>query len=82
MIVQSTGEDWIDTKISLSTAVPSVGGNVPELETVNVKIREPIVYEHRAKYLYTINNRYSLFLCLFYTNFIRRQFYFSSHFIY
>lgn len=51
MIVQSTGEDWIDTKISLSTAEPSVGGNVPELETVNVKVREPVVYDHRPRYL-------------------------------
>lgn len=56
MIVQSTGEDWIDTKISLSTAEPSVGGNVPELETVNVKVREPVVYEHRPRYLFTHTN--------------------------
>ena len=39
MITQSTGEDWNDTKIILSTAVPSIGGNVPELETLNVRIK-------------------------------------------
>lgn len=39
MIRQSTGEDWADTKISLSTAMPSVGGNVPELNTENVGIK-------------------------------------------
>ena len=44
MISQSTGEDWVDTKLSLSTAVPSVGGNVPELETVNMRIYEPYKY--------------------------------------
>jgi uncharacterized protein (TIGR02231 family) len=36
VITQSTGEIWLDTKLSLSTAVPSVGGNVPELGTQNV----------------------------------------------
>lgn len=44
MITQSTGEDWNDTKISLSTAVPSIGGNVPELETQNVRIKPKEVY--------------------------------------
>lgn len=53
MITQTTGEDWVDTKISLSTAVPSVGGNVPELDTVNVRVKEPVHVEHRgAKYLF------------------------------
>lgn len=39
MITQSTGEDWNDVKISLSTAMPAVGGNVPELGTQNVAIK-------------------------------------------
>jgi hypothetical protein len=42
VITQSTGEDWNDTKLSLSTAVPSVGGNVPELTTQNVSVRRAI----------------------------------------
>lgn len=39
MIIQSTGEDWNETKLSLSTATPSIGGNVPELGTTNVRIK-------------------------------------------
>ena len=31
LIKQSTGEDWISAKLSLSTANPSIGGSVPEL---------------------------------------------------
>ncbi|RNA31763.1 hypothetical protein BpHYR1_033780, partial [Brachionus plicatilis] len=34
-----TGEDWNDTKVSLSTTVPSIGGNVPDLPTQYVRIR-------------------------------------------
>ena len=41
MITQTTGEDWNDTKLSLSTAVPSVGGEVPELDITNVRIKVP-----------------------------------------
>ncbi|CAH1799373.1 unnamed protein product [Owenia fusiformis] len=33
LIQQASGEDWEDAKISLSTAMPSVGGQVPELGT-------------------------------------------------
>jgi len=44
MISQSTSEDWNDTQISLSTAVPSIGGNVPELETLNVRVKPKLVY--------------------------------------
>ena len=40
MIKQSTGEDWNDTKISLSTAVPSIGGNIPELGTQNLRFKQ------------------------------------------
>ena len=32
MIRQSTGEDWENAKISLSTALPSIGGSPPALE--------------------------------------------------
>ena len=33
LIQQSTGESWEDTKLYLSTAMPSVGGTVPDLGT-------------------------------------------------
>ena len=39
LIKQLTGEDWNETRISLSTAAPSIGGIVPELLTQNVKIK-------------------------------------------
>lgn len=31
MIQQSTGEDWNNAKVALSTAMPSIGGQAPEL---------------------------------------------------
>ncbi|CAF1033344.1 unnamed protein product [Brachionus calyciflorus] len=39
LISQTTGEDWKDTKMYLSTAVPSIDGNVPVLGTQSVKFR-------------------------------------------
>jgi len=48
MIQQATGEDWNDTKISLSTAVPSIGGNIPELGTQNVRIKQHIKHFYAA----------------------------------
>ncbi|XP_065057197.1 protein F37C4.5-like isoform X2 [Rhopilema esculentum] len=36
VIKQTTGEDWPDAKLSLSTALPSVGGAPPELETLHI----------------------------------------------
>jgi hypothetical protein len=47
MIRQTTGEDWTDSKISLSTAVPSAGGNVPELNTENARIKPKILIQPR-----------------------------------
>jgi len=41
--LQSTGEDWNETSLSLSTAVPAIGGNVPELATQTVRIYQPPV---------------------------------------
>eukprot|EP00118_Oscarella_pearsei_P000562 m.5253 g.5253 ORF g.5253 m.5253 type:complete len:601 (+) comp12617_c0_seq1:69-1871(+) len=38
VIEQSTGEDWKDAKLSLSTAMPSVGGSAPELATRHLRI--------------------------------------------
>ena len=50
MIKQLTGEDWNDTQISLSTAAPSIGGNVPELLTKNVKIKPRVNAQSRFVY--------------------------------
>lgn len=49
LIKQTTGEDWNDTKISLSTAVPSIGGCVPELPTQTVQIKY-IPYSNDSEY--------------------------------
>ena len=40
-IKQSTGEDWTDAKLYLSTAMPSIGGEVPELFTAELRLRRP-----------------------------------------
>ncbi|XP_057308196.1 protein F37C4.5-like [Hydractinia symbiolongicarpus] len=40
-IKQNTGEDWEDAKLSLSTAVPSVGGSPPELQPQVLQIKQP-----------------------------------------
>lgn len=36
LIQQNTGEDWKNASVSLSTALPSLGGTVPKLETLYV----------------------------------------------
>eukprot|EP00111_Clytia_hemisphaerica_P006911 TCONS_00020029-protein len=38
MIRQNTGEDWEDAKLSLSTALPSVGGSPPSLKPQLLKV--------------------------------------------
>ena len=42
LIKQSTGEDWLDAKLSLSTANPSIGGSVPELDVQLLKFKQPV----------------------------------------
>ena len=48
LIKQSTGEDWENAKISLSTAQPSVGGSAPKLGIQNIQFKQPI-YRYFAK---------------------------------
>ena len=43
LIKQSTGEDWISAKLSLSTANPSIGGSVPELGEKLLKFKRVYV---------------------------------------
>ncbi|KAK0414108.1 hypothetical protein QR680_007150 [Steinernema hermaphroditum] len=40
-IKQTTGEDWSDAKILLSTATPCLGGTVPELGTLHASFVQP-----------------------------------------
>ena len=44
LIKQSTGEDWINAKISLSTAQPSLGGAPPTLGTHTIRFKTPRYY--------------------------------------
>ena len=41
LIKQSTGEDWEDAKISLSTAQPAIGGGAPNLPTKIIRFKRP-----------------------------------------
>lgn len=43
LIKQSTGEDWEDAKISLSTAQPAIGGGAPSLPTKIIRFRRPVI---------------------------------------
>ena len=50
LIKQSTGEDWTNAKLSLSTANPSIGGSVPELGMQQLKFkRTRIAYKSIPK---------------------------------
>ncbi len=42
VITNTTGEDWKDVNMSLSTAKPSLGGHPPDLPTAYVKYREEV----------------------------------------
>lgn len=44
LIRQSTGEDWKEAKLWLSTAKPSVGGDIPTLNTLHVGFHRPPPY--------------------------------------
>ena len=46
ILAKCTSVNWNDTKISLSTAVPSIGGNVPELQTQTVGFKKIIQYRY------------------------------------
>ena len=49
LIKQSTGEDWTDAKLSLSTANPSIGGSVPELGVQLLKFKRVYMARHKYK---------------------------------
>ena len=48
LIKQSTGEDWEDAKISLSTAQPAIGGGAPALPTKIIRFKRPVMKHTRA----------------------------------
>lgn len=45
-VIQSTGENWNDVRISLSTANPNLSGTKPELYQWNLDIQQPIVIQN------------------------------------
>lgn len=48
VVNQSTGEDWTDVALTLSTARPSLGATVPELYPWRVEVQEPVLYQAKA----------------------------------
>ncbi len=48
VVNQSTGEDWTDVALTLSTARPSLGATVPELYPWRVEVQEPVLYQTKA----------------------------------
>jgi len=57
-IKQNTGEDWNDAKLSLSTAMPSVGGSPPKLNAQILSYVTPIHHQKRSK-SFGFRKRYS-----------------------
>ncbi|MFZ9980693.1 MAG: DUF4139 domain-containing protein [Cyclobacteriaceae bacterium] len=45
-VMQSTGENWNDVKVSLSTANPNLSGTKPELYQWNLDIQQPIIIQN------------------------------------
>ncbi|XP_048249176.1 protein F37C4.5-like isoform X2 [Haliotis rufescens] len=50
-ITQITGEDWMDAKLFLSTASPSVGGSVPQLGTAVLSIQHLRSFNYRSRFM-------------------------------
>ena len=57
LIKQSTGEDWLDAKLSLSTANPSIGGSVPELGVQLLKFKQPVTIMSKTMTRHGYNER-------------------------
>ena len=48
-VFQSTGEEWKNVKLKLSTANPNLGGLKPELYTWYLDFYQPVVYQNRKE---------------------------------
>jgi uncharacterized protein (TIGR02231 family) len=44
LVRQSTGEDWQDVEVTLSTAQPAIGASIPDLDPIYVRPRPAISY--------------------------------------
>ncbi|CAJ0933858.1 unnamed protein product, partial [Mesorhabditis belari] len=50
-VTQESGEEWANCELVLSTAIPSFGGSLPKLKTLDVSLREKRpVYDDREMY--------------------------------
>lgn len=49
MVMQNTGEDWVDAELTLSTANPSVGGNLPYVSPWVLRPAQPAVPMHMRR---------------------------------
>jgi len=54
-IINSSGEDWNNVNLSLSTAQPSIAGKPPELTTKFVTIKQHVAYKKNAYSYDSIN---------------------------
>jgi len=50
LVSQSTGEDWINARLTISTSRPSIGGMMPELSTWTIRPYQPEPVRPRAMY--------------------------------
>jgi uncharacterized protein (TIGR02231 family) len=50
IVRQSTGEDWKDIALTLSTARPGLGGAAPVLTVWNIDVFNPILLREKAEY--------------------------------
>jgi uncharacterized protein (TIGR02231 family) len=48
-VYQSTGENWKDVRVTLSTANPNLSGTKPELGIWGLDVVQPIVYQQRNR---------------------------------
>ena len=48
-VFQSTGKDWEDVKLTISTGNPTVGGQIPVLNPWYVSIYEPVNYGYKME---------------------------------
>ena len=56
LIKQSTGEDWTNAKLSLSTANPSIGGSVPELGVQLLKFKHVYIPRKSKRWFTTFES--------------------------
>jgi uncharacterized protein (TIGR02231 family) len=49
VVQQNTGEDWVEARLSLSTAMPSIGGSAPKLETAHLNLIPNVIPQSKRR---------------------------------